>query len=450
MQEPEQNQQNDFMIERIKERPVNRRKLIRRTLVTASMAVIFGLIACVTFLVLEPVISNWLNPEEEPAPIVFPEDQEEMSPEEMLADNIPPEEPPEGPPEVTLEEEQIQEILAGVELNKENYKQIYSALSEYVNELNHSMVTVTGVSSNVDWFNNVEKSMQQSSGVIIADNGRELLILADYTPLRKAESLTLTFSFLDASVNALQGYQIPAVLKSLDTVTNFAVISVNLADIPAEVLEEGGMTIASLGSSNARNIVGMPIVALGSPMGTSGSVGYGMITAVTSQYQYADTNYKFLQTNIFGSQSAGGVFFDLQGQIVGVITSHKTGNDLRNVVCGYGITELKKRIEKMSNGVPVAYMGISGMDVTTEAHEELGVPYGAFVRDIDMDSPAMQAGIQKGDVLTVMGEYDIRSYSEYINALMATDAGSTVEFTVMRAAQGEYREMMFQVVLGER
>ncbi len=450
MQEPEQNQQNDFMIERIKERPVNRRKLIRRTLITASMAVIFGLIACVTFLVLEPVINNWLNPEEEPAPIVFPEDQEEMSPEEMLADNIPPEEPPEEPPEVTLEEEQIQEILAGVELNKENYRQIYSALSEYVNELNHSMVTVTGVSSNVDWFNNVEKSMQQSSGVIIADNGRELLILADYTPLRKAESLTLTFSFLDASVNALQGYQVPAVLKSLDTVTNFAVISVNLADVPAEVLEEGGMTIASLGSSNARNIVGMPIVALGSPMGTSGSVGYGMITAVTSQYQYADTNYKFLQTNIFGSQSAGGVFFDLQGQIVGVITSHKTGNDLRNVVCGYGITELKKRIEKMSNGIPVAYMGISGMDVTAEAHEELGVPYGAFVRDIDMDSPAMQAGIQKGDVLTVMGEYDIRSYSEYINALMATDAGSTVELTVMRAAQGEYREMMFQVVLGER
>ena len=64
-QENKQKEQNDvsekkFMIEKIKERPVNKKKLLRRTLITASMAVIFGLVACFTFLVLEPVISNWL------------------------------------------------------------------------------------------------------------------------------------------------------------------------------------------------------------------------------------------------------------------------------------------------------------------------------------------------------------------------------------------------------
>ena len=67
-QENKQKEQNDvsekkFMIEKIKERPVNKKKLLRRTLITASMAVIFGLVACFTFLVLEPVISNWLYPE---------------------------------------------------------------------------------------------------------------------------------------------------------------------------------------------------------------------------------------------------------------------------------------------------------------------------------------------------------------------------------------------------
>ena len=70
-QENKQKEQKDaseknFMIEKIKERPVNKKKLLRRTLITASMAVIFGLVACFTFLVLEPVISNWLYPEEEP------------------------------------------------------------------------------------------------------------------------------------------------------------------------------------------------------------------------------------------------------------------------------------------------------------------------------------------------------------------------------------------------
>ena len=92
-QENKQKEQKDaseknFMIEKIKERPVNKKKLLRRTLITASMAVIFGLVACFTFLVLEPVISNWLYPEEEPQVVVFPEDQDEMSPEQMLTENM--------------------------------------------------------------------------------------------------------------------------------------------------------------------------------------------------------------------------------------------------------------------------------------------------------------------------------------------------------------------------
>ncbi len=73
---------SDFITERIKQRPVNKVKLLRRTLITAAMAVIFSLVACLTFLILEPVFSNWLYPEEEPAPIEFPAETEEMLPED--------------------------------------------------------------------------------------------------------------------------------------------------------------------------------------------------------------------------------------------------------------------------------------------------------------------------------------------------------------------------------
>ena len=65
MPDRQETNQDNFMIEKIKQRPINKPRLIRRTLITVSMAVIFGLIACFTFLVLEPVISNWLYPEEE-------------------------------------------------------------------------------------------------------------------------------------------------------------------------------------------------------------------------------------------------------------------------------------------------------------------------------------------------------------------------------------------------
>ena len=81
-----QNEQKEFIIEKIKERPVNRKKLMRRTITTAAMAVIFGLIACFTFLILEPIISNWLYPEEEPEQIQLQEElvSEEMHPEDMM------------------------------------------------------------------------------------------------------------------------------------------------------------------------------------------------------------------------------------------------------------------------------------------------------------------------------------------------------------------------------
>ena len=131
-QENKQKEQNDvseknFMIEKIKERPVNKKKLLRRTLITVSMAVIFGLVACFTFLVLEPVISNWLYPEEEPQVVVFPEDQDEMSPEQMLAENMQQENQnsqSSSVPGEVMEQEQIRELLSGIILDLDNYKQI--------------------------------------------------------------------------------------------------------------------------------------------------------------------------------------------------------------------------------------------------------------------------------------------------------------------------------------
>ena len=68
------NQDIEFIKEKVKERPLNRRKLFKKTLLTASMAAIFGLIACVTFLVLEPVFSNLLYPEEEPQQVELKEE----------------------------------------------------------------------------------------------------------------------------------------------------------------------------------------------------------------------------------------------------------------------------------------------------------------------------------------------------------------------------------------
>ena len=478
------NENKEFLIEKIKEKPVNKKKLIRRTIITVSMAVIFGSVACVTFLVLEPVISNWLYPEEEPEiqTVEFPEDKEEMSPEDMLAENLPTESPeptPSPSPEpdqageggeeeyVQLGQEQVQEILSQVTFDLNHYSQLYAALYEYGNELSRHIVTVTAVTSNIDWFNSVQESENQCSGVIISENGMELLILTDYSAIKSAERLLLTF---------FDNSQMEAQLKQYNEATNLAVLSVPLEGLSdavkgrAEIAEgegtegqsdsevaegegeprapENHLPIVSIGYSNTRSLVGTPVIAIGSPMGTSNSMSYGMITSFNTVISTTDRNYKLLMTDISGSQNASGVLFDLQGRMIGIITNYKTGADMKNLITAYGITDLQKTVEKMSNASPIAYLGVRGVDVPKEANQELGVPFGAYVEVVDMDSPAMRAGIQPGDVIVAIGEKPVNTFNEYSNALMALEPGQTVDVTIKRQAQEEYKEMEFNIELG--
>lgn len=448
MSEADQNQQKEFVFEKIKERPMNKRKLAKRTFTTAALAVVFGLIACFTFLFLEPIMSKWLYPEEEPAPVLFPEDKEEMSPEEMLTDIMQEnqekekekEQEKENIPEtVVLEQSQIEEILNQVVMDRENYEEMYSVMSSYVKELNRSMVTITGISSVVDWMNNVAESRNQSSGVLVAENGREYFILADYEPLKGAQVLKITFS--DAS-------KADAQVRQIDPFTGLAVITVGLSELSEEQKKE--IQIAQLGSSYIRNITGTPVVAIGSPQGVSGSVEYGMITALARQLSVVDANYKLLSTNLYGSQKAGGVLFNLQNEVIGVITSRYSSTDMKNMISAIGISELKKLIEKLSNEdiTERAYLGITGMDVSEEANEELGIPYGAFVRETEMDSPAMLAGIQQGDIIVKMNDKLVTNMNEYTMVLMQLKAGQNIEVVLMRQVQEEYREMVLNITTG--
>lgn len=448
MPQTQPGQQNDFMIEKIKERPINRKKLFRRTMATAATAVFFGLVACVTFLLLEPVINHWLYPEEEPAPVVFPEDPEEMNPEDMLADPSDAVSPDGETP--ALEEEQIQEILDEVYLDKEHYRQLYASLHDYVFDredldenvgIGQYVVTIRGITSNIDWFLDVQESSHQASGVIIADNGRELLILADYTSLQNSETLVIDLGEGD--------YTIEAELKGLDAQTNLAVIAVPLSDLPTEWLETGGLAVAPLGSSNANNMVGTPVIAVGSPMGVNGSLGYGMISAVGRQLSGTDLSYSLLQTDIYGSTNANGILFDLSGRVIGIITTNESLSDMNHFITAYGISELKGRIQKLSNKEKIAYLGIDGVTVPSKIQTGQGVPGGVYIRETEMDSPAMLAGIQPGDILVRMNGENILSFEQYVSLLLQREPGDTVRLAVLRQSQNEYRELTFQIELKE-
>ena len=431
--EKKTSQDFDFMKERIKERPLNKKKLIRRTIITASMAVIFGLVACLTVLLLEPLLSNWLYPEAPPQNVTFPQETQEISPEDMALDD-----------EELKEEPDLEEIRQEIVNNLddrddlERLEATYGRLGELTDEVSRSLVTVTGVTSDMDWFDNTYESSGQTSGVIVADNGREYLVLVNKGPIETVESIKVTFC---------DGTNADALVKKADPITGLAILSVEKKKIQDMTQREIG--IVMLGSSNGADLVGSPVIALGSPVGTGGSVMYGMVTSAGSVLHTVDSRYKLITTDMYGSGKGTGILVNLNGQLVGVINQNYNSKDMSNAVCAIGISELKKTIERLSNGKNQVYLGIYGTDVTVDAHEKLRVPYGTYVTEIVMDSPAMKAGIQSGDVIVSMDGRNISTYQDYIEVLRELIPGNTGTLTVMRQTQEEYKSMQLQVVWEE-
>lgn len=433
--EEKHNQETDFMKETIKQRPLNRKKLIRRTLITAAMAVIFGTVACLTFLVLEPVISNRLYPEEEPSTVVFVEETEEneILPEDMIADDsqmLPEPSPP------ILEDEQIAQVLSEMKLGIEDYSSLYNSLAEVAKEAQKSIVTVVGVTSDVDWFNNAYENEGVISGVIVADNGKELLILANVNAIQDADTLKITFN---------DNLEYEAALKKKDSNTGLAVLSVLKTAMEKSTLDT--VKPVDLGTSAINNFAGIPIIALGRPLGTVNSVCYGFVTSAGSVINLPDSRYKWITTDIYGSTGATGILINLKGQVVGIIDTYNNSSDAKNLIGAFGITELKKVIERLSNDKDIPYMGIYGADVTMEAHEDLEVPYGAYIMEIDMDSPAMAAGIQSGDVITGVGDTPINTYQELVNCIITSEPEQTITVDLLRQGPEGYTEMELDVVL---
>lgn len=431
--------QTEFMREKIKQKPVNKKKLLRRTVITAVMAVVFGLVACFTFLVLEPVISNRLYPEEEPKEVAFPEETpiEEMKPEDMLVKEEDVEAQTPDPVDLEMVDEQIQEVLSQVdrEFTLEDYQKLYEELRKLAEDAGRAVVTVAGVTSDVDWFNNIYENVASASGVIVANNEKALLILVSAGNIKGADSIEVTFC---------DQTQVEAEIVQKDENTGLAILSVPLSSIGGETMDK--ISIAELGSSSTANMLGMPVIALGSPLGTGGSISYGMVTSTGTVIDLPDSAYKKITTDIYGSRNATGIVINLKGMVIGIIDNVNTGNDMSNLLTAYGITELKGTIEQMSNNKERAYLGVHGADVPKEAIEDaqINTSAGTYIREIEIDSPAMDAGIQSGDVVTRVGNTQITTYNELLGILRTSKPGDILTITLTR--QGH--EMSVDVTLG--
>ena len=96
-----------------------------------------------------------------------------------------------------------------------------------------------------------------------------------------------------------------------------------------------------------------------------------------------------------------------------------------------------------------AYLGINGLDVTTEVSESYNIPMGISVTQVAKGSPAEKAGIKKGDIITAFDGREVASMTVLKERMRYYAAGTTVEITIKSASNG-YEEQNISVTLGKR
>lgn len=425
------NDQFSFINEKIKEKPVNKKRLLMQAGFIALMAVVFGIIASLVFACFQPKFESLFYPEEEPV-VTIPQDSvavteltEETETSEETEASEEPQAPSEEPP---LQQPQELEIA--------DVQNVQNKLYAVGREANRFVVTVTGVKSDTDWFNNSYESRGQASGIIIADSGQELLILTERKVISDAQEVYVTF---------INDVTVEASMKHYDGNTGIAVLSVPKEQVDTDTMN--AISVAKLGNS-LTTMQGTMVIAVGSPLGTNYSILTGNITSTNNVISTIDNNYTVFTTDIVGSSSGSGVIINVNGEVIGLVMQDYGNEEDQTTLTALSISELKQLIEKLSNNQDIPYIGLGLTTVSAATAKEYDIPKGAYIKEVKMDSPALAAGLQSGDVITEMGGEAVYTVDSYESKLLALEPGDEVEIVVQRQGAEKYEEITCTVQVG--
>ena len=415
MQENEQ-KKYQFIKEKRKEVPINKKKLLLHTGYILVMALLFGVVASVVIAFLRPRIEETIYPKQDEF-VSIPTDETETRDTEVSTST-----------EMEETDSKVDEPVDIVywQPTLEDYQALQNQLYVIGREANRFVVTVTGVQSNTDWFNNPYENRDEVSGIIIANNSQELLILTEKKVIASAQEIFVTF---------IDDVTVKASMKQYDGNTGIAILSVALSEINKETME--AITIAKLGNS-LYIPEGMLAIAVGSPMGMNFSILTGNVTSTTNTISTIDANYSVFTTDIVASESGSGALINVKGEVIGIVMQDYSRQGDVNTLTAVSISDLKALIEKLSNDKDVAYLGLGISSVTPEIEKAYDIPKGVYIKEVKMNSPAMDAGLQSGDVITEMDGVAILDEASYERRMLQVKPGDKVRVIIKRQSAEGY------------
>jgi putative serine protease PepD len=236
------------------------------------------------------------------------------------------------------------------------------------------------------------------------------------------------------------GTTAPATITGRDPQTDLAVIKVN--DIQ-------NLSVIPMGSSSSLQ-VGQPVVVIGAPLGLSGTVTSGIVSALDRTIQVpGEGNSSALLVSAIQTDAAinpgnsGGSMVDCAGQLVGVPSAGATvptasGEPSSGGSIGLGFAipvDLAKTIsnEIIATGtVTHAYFGVSALPIPPAAAAAAGLPEGLFVKAVVPGGPAAQAGLRPDDVITTIDGEAATSTTQLQELTLTKKPGDTVQLGYYR------------------
>lgn len=424
----------------------NQNSFQKKAGVTIALAVIFGLVAAVVFQAANFAADRFLNTGKSSVQIKTTDsvDLQETASDDSTADKV-------------LSDSENGTVAAVAQASMPSVVAI-------------TTVSVQEIPSFFGYSSRQYKSASTGSGIIVGDNDDELLIATNNHVVDGATTLSVCFIGDDVAnaetetVNAGDNGDlnvedaVSAKIKGTDADNDLAVVAVKKSDIPEDTLNQ--IKIAQIGSSDDL-AVGQQVVAIGNALGYGQSVTSGWISALNRTISTDDgTNSTgLIQTDAaINPGNSGGALLNMKGELIGINSAKYADSAVEGMGYAIPISKAKPILEELMNretrekvdSSKKGYLGVSLASLTTEAIEMYNMPTGAFVRSVEDDSPAQEAGICKGDIIVKFDGQKVSDGDDLLDKLQYYKSGEKIEAVIARATNGEYEENTVELTLGTR
>jgi serine protease Do len=188
-------------------------------------------------------------------------------------------------------------------------------------------------------------------------------------------------------------------------------------------------------------LVGEPAIAIGNPFGLSNTVTTGVISAVDRSLRTEHRVFHgFLQTDAsINPGNSGGPLLNAEGRLVGINTAIY-GGGAQGIGFAIPIDVARRVVDQLlaHGAVAPVWLGIELQNLDANLHEALELPRGtkgALVSGVASGSPAAQAGVRRGDLVTRVSGHALETARDFFAIVEGATPGQEVEIELLRTGQ---------------